>query len=157
MENILTMNQTMFGNKFIERRASKRTRKAQATEFEFSENVVEMTYDECDVVDGGVGIIQAIGLVGSGLSIAATMLLMIDDFSSKFNMSWGWRLALKIVRFVGDIASTVSFMSNALKGQIANVVAKIVCGKSGLILDANIIAGMAKSYSLFSHFTSFFK
>lgn len=67
MGNILTMNQTMFGNKFVERRASKRARKAQVAEFEFSTDIVEMTYDEYDEIDGGWALWKTWGVIAAAV------------------------------------------------------------------------------------------
>ena len=50
---ILTMKQSIFGNKFKERKLSKNARKAMVSEMYIPTNAVEMTYDEMECVDGG--------------------------------------------------------------------------------------------------------
>ena len=96
-------------------------------------------------------------MVGVGLSIASSVILAVDDYLPNWNLSWRMRLCLKVVRFAGDIASTLSFMSNALKGQIANKVAEFMLKFGGPVLDANIIAGMIKTTGIISHFKSFWE
>lgn len=158
MTDILLLNKQVFGTTIRRGGISRRAKRAMTEPLQVTTGI-EMTYDDCESVDGGIAItalINAAGATGAVASIVCTLLLAFDDFSKDFNLSWGARLALKIIRFTGDVLSTVSFMTNAIKGSIANIFAKIVCGKSGLILDANIIAGMAKTCSLVSHFISFF-
>ena len=55
---ILTMKQSIFGNKFKERGLSKNARKAMSSEMYIPTNAVEMTYDEMECVDGGVCFIE---------------------------------------------------------------------------------------------------
>lgn len=158
MTDILNLNRSIFGTTFKKGVTSRRARKAMATPLEIPECAYEMTYDDCESVNGGIAIaavIKGAGLCGSVVSVVCTMLLTLDDLTSSFNMNWGTRLFLKITRFAGDVLSTISFMSNAMKGQVANLFARIVRGSSPT-LDANIIAGMAKSFSLGSHLTSVF-
>ncbi len=156
MENILTLNQSIFGTKSTERKISRRALKASVQELYIPVESEEITYDEGYEVDGG-GIINTIGLIGVGASIASSLILATDDYLSNWNLNWGTRMALKVIRFAGDIASTVSFMSNALKGQIANKVAEFILKFGGPVLDANIIAGMVKTAGIFSHFKSFWE
>ncbi len=103
MENILTMNQTMFGKKFIERRVSKRSRKAQVAEFTFSSDIVEMTYDECDVVDGG-------GKVAVYLqcSLGAIIASFGVGFTTGFIMSYlTMKIGKSLPTWVGKLAGAV--------------------------------------------------
>ena len=53
---VLTMKQSIFRNKFKERKLSKNARKAMASEMYIPTNAVEMTYDEMECVDGGASI-----------------------------------------------------------------------------------------------------
>lgn len=125
MENILTMNQTMFGNKFIERRASKRSRKAQATEFEFSSDVVEMTYDDCDVVDGG-------GTITINLTISCTLGGFVQGLVSGLITSIVTGLTGGLGAIVGSfIAPLVNKFLIGLFGNSLATVINNACGGGG--------------------------
>lgn len=102
------MNQNVFGTTFVRKGVSGRTLKAMLNPIDKSIGV-EMTYDDCNEVNGGIAITEAIGLTGTALSIACTAILFVDSNIKKF-LNLGWRLALKIIRFFSDIASCISVM-----------------------------------------------
>lgn len=157
MTTIYDLSKNVFTTNTRYTKPSRRAIKAMSQPLE-SNIGIEMTYEDCDEVNGGVAVltlIKAAGVCGSIVSVLCSMVLLYDDLSKSFNLNWGARLALKITRGVGDILSTVAFMTNAVKGEVANIFARIIRGKDP-ILDANIAAGVLKAFGIGAHTASFF-
>lgn len=157
MTTIYDLSKNVFTTNTRYTKPSRRAIKAMSQPLE-SNIGIEMTYEDCDEVNGGVAVltlIKAAGVCGSIVSVLCSMVLLYDDLSKSFNLNWGARLALKITRGVGDILSTVAFMTNAVKGEVANIFARIIRGNDP-ILDANIAAGVLKAFGIGAHTASFF-
>lgn len=157
MTTIYDLSKNVFATNTRYTKPSRRAIKAMSQPLE-SNIGIEMTYEDCDEVNGGVAVltlIKAAGVCGSIVSVLCSMVLLYDDLSKSFNLNWGARLALKITRGVGDILSTVAFMTNAVKGEVANIFARIIRGNDP-ILDANIAAGVLKAFGIGAHTASFF-
>jgi hypothetical protein len=158
MENILTLNQSIFGTKSTERKISRRALKASVQELYIPQESEEITYDEGYEVDGGIAIsaIRALGVCGAAVSITCSIVLALDSIGW-IKLSFCEKMGFKVFRFAGDIASTCAFLSLASKKIVGNFVAKILSKKFGGVVGANVLAFAFKSTSNLSHFASLFE
>lgn len=119
-------------------------------------NSVEMTYDEMEYIDGGIGIaaIKAIGISGAALSITCSIVLALDSIGW-IKLGFWAKIGLKIARFVCDIVSTIAFTSLASREIVGNFIAKILQKKFGVV-RANDLAYIFKTTSALSHYASIF-
>ncbi len=104
MENILTLNQSIFGTKTKERRISRRALKASVQELYVPQESEEITYDEGYDIDGGAWN-EVVSFVGSAINIVATFILW--GHKKYYKLSWWSRIMLKGLALAGGVASLV--------------------------------------------------
>ena len=150
--DILTMNQSIFSNKFKERGLSKNARKAMASEMYIPTNAVEMTYDEMECVDGGwfLGIKLDAGAtssiynsIGNSINlkvmVGTTLFELVAQFASYAFPTAVAKLSAAIGSVIGKITSILSAGGPA--GILLGIGLGIVGLASAVVIAGVIIAG----------------
>lgn len=148
MNDILTFNQSIFGTKYMERRTSRRAKKAQAKELYTPSDSDIITYDEGYDIDGGA-VLQIAGVAGYVVSIVCQAILAFNDVC-KLGINFFWKQVLKITAFCGTVLSIAGGISCLAGGKsfsiVSTILQKIGCGKA----VADLVAAGTKMHSFFS-------
>ena len=129
MDNILTLNQSIFGTRTKKRRISRRALKASAKELYIPQESEEISYDEGYDIDGGgsikIGIKFTLGAV-VGASVVSTIVGFLSGYACTKALKFGTMIG-------GFWGGAVGFLAGALiSGGIAKAVNKAVyAGASG--------------------------
>ena len=154
IENILTLNQSIFGTKSRERRISKIALKASVKELYVPQESEEITYDDGYYIDGGA-FLQIAGVAGAVVSAVCSSILYMNDLFN-WGINWFWKIVLNASAFIGDVVSFLSGLGSLAKGALFNI-ASTILSKIGLgATAANTIAVGWKSYATIKHISGMF-
>ncbi len=146
MENILTLNQSIFGTKTKERRISRRALKASVQELYVPQESEEITYDEGYDIDGG-WILKAISSASLAVSLGCFVAIYGSDHGW-WKLSKAAKLACRWISVGASIVSQVTSLTgaaqiDAIKGAVKFLVKYSVC----TVLRANAILSLISEYS----------
>ena len=151
MPDILDLNRSVFGTTYKKGAVSRRARKAMALPLEIPECAYEMTYDDCEYVNGGgyfkLTINCTLGGLVKGLSTGVVTGFIAGYISAKFTkigaLAGGWAGAI-ISGAVGAItgAAISSVVNNMVYGTNGpNTVTLIDCWLPWVKIKKNIDLG----------------
>jgi hypothetical protein len=136
MENILTLNQSIFGTKSRERRISRRALKASVQELYIPEESDEITYDEGYDIDGGVSFSR--GWLAATIDVSIAGLCLIPGIGSSLSILLGIKnigrffgksLAKALFKKVGNaiISGILCFVVGSAISYIDNTAMNVLC------------------------------
>lgn len=154
MDDILSLNQEIFGTKPKEKRMSKEAKKAFSKDIIVPNDVEVVTYEEGYNVDGGA-ILQIAGLGGFFLSLTCKIILWLNS-ELKWGLNFIWKGILKTAIVVGDVVSIASGMANISKNLVYNGLAAVMSKMGILAKHANEIAAGISMFALHNDLNGIF-